>query len=56
MAAIDAYQAQKTEALAHLEILFNDETEFIDAYVILHEVEYFARIQTKQKNMLEKLI
>ena len=26
MAAIDAYQAQKTEALAHLEILFNDAT------------------------------
>ena len=24
MAAIDAYQAQKTEALAHLDILFND--------------------------------
>jgi hypothetical protein len=24
MAAIDSYQAQKTEALAHLDILFND--------------------------------
>ena len=24
MAAIDSYQAQKTEALAHLDLLFND--------------------------------
>ena len=26
MAAIDSYQAQKTEALAHLDLLFNDAT------------------------------
>ena len=26
MAAIDTYQAQKTEALAHLDLLFNDAT------------------------------
>ena len=26
MAAIDSYQAQKTEALAHLDLLFNDST------------------------------
>ena len=26
MAALDFYQAQKTEALAHLDLLFNDAT------------------------------
>ena len=39
MAAIDAYQAQKTEALAHLDILFNDAVGIGEHTDILTEEE-----------------
>ena len=38
MAAIDTYQAQKTEALAHLDLLFNDATMIGEHTDLLTEV------------------
>ena len=51
MAAIDHYQAQKTDALAHLDILFNDSvgigehTDIVGALDI--EVEKMAHAEEK---------
>ena len=39
MAAIDSYQAQKTEALAHLDLLFNDATMIGEHTDLLAEVK-----------------
>ena len=39
MAAIDSYQAQKTEALAHLDILFNDAVGIGEHTDLLAEVK-----------------
>ena len=39
MAAIDSYQAQKTEALAHLDILFNDAVGIGEHTDLLTEVK-----------------
>ena len=38
-AAIDGYQAQRTEALAHLDILFNDATAIGEHTDLLAEVK-----------------
>ena len=39
MAAIDSYQAQKTEALAHLDLLFNDAVAIGEHTDLLTEVK-----------------
>ena len=39
MAAIDSYQAQKTEAVAHLDLLFNDATMIGEHTDLLTEVK-----------------
>ena len=39
MATIDSYQAQKTEALAHLDLLFNDATMIGEHSDLLTEVK-----------------
>ena len=39
MAAIDFYQAQKTEAIAHLDILFNDSVGIGEHTDLLTEVK-----------------
>ena len=39
MAAMDTYQAQKTEALAHLDLLFNDATMIGEHTDLLTEVK-----------------
>ena len=52
MAAIDSYQAQKTEALAHLDILFNDSVGIGEHTDLLTEVRKWTdSLSTAEENL-----
>ena len=55
MAAIDAYQAQKTEALAHLDILFNDSVGIGEHTDLLTEVKKWTESLAQAEENLETL-
>ena len=55
MAAIDAYQAQKTEALAHLEILFNDATAIGEHTDLTTEVKKWTESLASADDSLKAL-
>ena len=55
MAAIDAYQAQKTEALAHLDILFNDSVGIGEHTDLLTEVKKWTESLSQAEENLETL-
>ena len=55
MAAIDAYQAQKTEALAHLDLLFNDATMIGEHTDLLTEVRKWSESLSQAEENLETL-
>ena len=63
MAAIDTYQAQKTEALAHLDLLFNDATMIgehtdltTDSEKRLSLVGLIVRINDKVQRLLNLMV
>ena len=55
MAAIDAYQAQKTEALAHLDILFNDSVGIGEHTDLLAEVKKWTESLAQAEESLQVL-
>ena len=55
MAAIDSYQAQKTEALAHLDILFNDSVGIGEHTDLLSEVKKLTESLSQAEENLETL-
>ena len=55
MAAIDTYQAQKTEALAHLDLLFNDATMIGEHTDLLTEVKKWAESLAQAEENLKTL-
>ena len=55
MAAIDAYQAQKTEALAHLDLLFNEATAIGEHTDLTAEVKKWAESLSQAEECLETL-
>ena len=55
MAAIDCYQAQKTEALAHLDILFNDSVGIGEHTDLLSEVKKWTESLSQSEENLETL-
>ena len=55
MAAIDSYQAQKTEALAHLDLLFNDATVIGEHTDLLTEVKKWTESLTNAEDCLETI-
>ena len=55
MAAIDTYQAQKTEALAHLDLLFNDATMIGEHSDLLTEVKKWTESLAQAEENLETL-
>ena len=55
MAAIDYYQAQKTEALATLDILFNDATMIGEHSDLLTEVKKWTSSLAEAEDCLETL-
>ena len=55
MAAIDSYQAQKTEALAHLDILFNDAVGIGEHSDLLTEVKKWTDSLSQAEENLETL-
>ena len=55
MAAIDHYQAQKTEALAHLDILFNDSVGIGEHTDLLAEVKKWTENLSQAEENLETL-
>ena len=55
MAAIDAYQAQKTEALAHLDILFNDAVGIGEHTDLLAEVKKWSESLSQAEENLKTL-
>ena len=55
MAAIDSYQAQKTEALAHLDLLFNDATMIGEHSDLLTEVKKWTNSLSEAEENLETL-
>tara|TARA_R100000008_G_C3542029_1_gene145318 strand:+ start:363 stop:566 length:204 start_codon:yes stop_codon:yes gene_type:complete len=55
MAAIDHYQAQKTEALAHLDILFNDSVGIGEHTDLLSEVKKWTESLSQAEESLETL-
>ena len=55
MAAIDTYQAQKTEALAHLDLLFNDATMIGEHTDLLSEVKKWTESLSQAEENLETL-
>ena len=55
MAAIDSYQAQKTEALAHLDILFNDAVGIGEHTDLLAEVKKWSESLSQAEENLETL-
>ena len=55
MAAIDSYQAQKTEALAHLDILFNDAVGIGEHTDLLAEVKKWTDSLSQAEENLETL-
>ena len=54
-AAIDSYQAQKTEALAHLDLLFNDATMIGEHSDLLTEVKKWTNSLSEAEENLETL-
>ena len=55
MAAIDSYQAQKTEALAHLDLLFNDSTMIGEHTDLTAEVKKWTESLSQAEENLETL-
>ena len=55
MAAIDFYQAQKTEALAHLDLLFNDATMIGEHTDLLAEVKKWTESLAQAEENLQTL-
>ena len=55
MAAIDTYQAQKTEALAHLDLLFNDATMIGEHTDLLTEVKKWTESLAQAEENLNVL-
>ncbi len=55
MAAIDAYQAQKTEALAHLDLLFNDSTMIGEHTDLTTEVKKWTTSLAEAEDCLKAL-
>ena len=55
MAAIDSYQAQRTEALAHLDLLFNDATMIGEHTDLLTEVKKWTDSLSQAEENLETL-
>ena len=55
MAAIDTYQAQKTEALATLDILFNDATAIGEHTDLLTEVKKWTTSLAEAEDCLATL-
>ena len=55
MAAIDSYQAQKTEALAHLDILFNDAVGIGEHTDLLAEVKKWTESLSQAEENLNVL-
>ena len=55
MAAIDSYQAQKTEAMAHLDLLFNDATMIGEHTDLLTEVKKWTESLSQAEENLETL-
>jgi hypothetical protein len=55
MAAIDAYQAQKTEALAHLDILFNDAVGIGEHTDLVAEVKKWSESLSQAEENLKTL-
>ena len=54
-AAIDSYQAQRTEAMAHLDILFNDATMIGEHTDLLTEVRKWTKSLSDAEENLETL-
>ena len=54
-AAIDSYQAQRTEALAHLDILFNDAVGIGEHTDLLTEVKKWTESLSHAEENLETL-
>ena len=54
-AAKDAYQAQRTEALAHLDLLFNDATMIGEHTDLLTEVKKWTENLSQAEENLETL-
>ena len=55
MAAIDYYQAQKTEALAHLDLLFNDATMIGEHTDLLAEVKKWTESLSQAEENLKTI-
>ena len=55
MAAIDFYQAQRTEALAHLDLLFNDATMIGEHTDLLTEVKKWTDSLSQAEENLKTL-
>ena len=55
MAAIDTYQAQKTEALAHLDLLFNDATMIGEHTDLTTEVKKWTTSLAEAEDCLKAL-
>ena len=55
MAALDNYQAQRTEALAHLDILFNDSVGIGEHTDLLTEVRKWTDNLSQAEENLETL-
>ena len=55
MAAIDSYQAQKTEALAHLDLLFNDATAIGEHTDLTTEVKKWTESLSQAEENLKTL-
>ena len=55
MAAIDSYQAQKTEALAHLDILINESVGIGEHTDLLAEVKKWTESLAQAEENLETL-
>ena len=55
MAAMDTYQAQKTEAMAHLDILLNDSVGIGEHTDLLAEVKKWTESLSQAEENLETL-
>ena len=54
-AAMDSYQAQRTEALAHLDILFNDSVGIGEHTDLLSEVKKWSESLSQAEENLQTL-
>ena len=54
-AALDTYQAQRTEALAHLDLLFNDATMIGEHTDLLAEVKKWTTSLAEAEDCLKSL-